>query len=115
MKNYIFKTTATMKEYNNKNWWIDSGIVREIHVTAENIREALKQYRDIVAERYYIEISDTAIKNKFAMYRDRATGEAKQVGYVITGKTEFQKDSGEWVNQFIDLWVEVLTIVETDF
>lgn len=22
--NYIFKTTATMKEYNNKKWYIDS-------------------------------------------------------------------------------------------
>ena len=23
--NYIFKTTATMKEYNNKKWYIDGG------------------------------------------------------------------------------------------
>ena len=27
--NYIFKTTATMKEYNNKKWYIDGGIVSE--------------------------------------------------------------------------------------
>lgn len=40
---------------------------------------------------------------------------ALQVGYVITGKTEFQKDSGEWVTQYIDLWVEIITTVETIF
>lgn len=115
MKNYIFKTTATMKEYNNKNWWIDSGIVRDIHIAAENIREALTQYRETVVIKSYIEISDRAIKNKSPMYRDTADGEAVQVGWVITGKTEFQRDSGEWVSQYIDLWVEVLTIVDTDF
>lgn len=26
---FIFKTTTTMKEYNARKWWIDSGIVRE--------------------------------------------------------------------------------------
>ena len=25
--NYIFKTTTTMKEYNNKKWWIDGDII----------------------------------------------------------------------------------------
>ena len=30
MNNYIFKTTTTMKEYNNKKWWVDSDIVPEI-------------------------------------------------------------------------------------
>lgn len=54
MKEFIFKTTATMKEYNNKKWWIDSGIVREIRIAAENVREALKQYREIVSEKFYI-------------------------------------------------------------
>lgn len=38
MKNYIFKTMATMKEYNNKSWWIDSGIVRDIHIAAAYTR-----------------------------------------------------------------------------
>lgn len=28
--NYIFKTTATMKEYNNKKWYIDGGIVSDM-------------------------------------------------------------------------------------
>lgn len=115
MKNYIFKTTATMKPYNNKNWWIDSGFVREIRVDAENVREALEKYRAIVEEKHYISISKNAIKNKVPMYVDTASGEARQVGYVITGKTEFQRDSGAWSTQFIDLWVTVLTVVDTDF
>ena len=28
--NYIFKTTATMKEYNNKKWYIDGGIISDM-------------------------------------------------------------------------------------
>lgn len=34
---YQFKTTATMKPYNNKKWWIDDGIIREITVNADTI------------------------------------------------------------------------------
>lgn len=86
MNKYIFKTTATMKPHNSKKWWIDGDI-----------------------------IPDNALKHKSPMYIDTATGDAVQVGFVITGKTEFQRDNGEWVTQFIDLWVEILTITETKF
>ena len=116
MKEFIFKTTATMKEYNNKKWWIDSDIVREIRIAAENVREALKQYREIVSEKFYIEISDNAIKCKSPMYIDTASGECKQVGYVITGKTDFEdRDNYKWSSQYIDLWVTILTITDTEF
>ena len=115
MKNYIFKTTTTMKDYNRGKWWIDSGIVREIQVKAENVKQALKKYRTIVKEKHYITISDNAIKNKSGMYVDTATGEIKQVGYVITGKTDFQDDFYKWSAQFIDLWVEIITVIDTDF
>lgn len=116
MNSYIFKTTATMKEYNNKKWWIDPDFIREIHVIAENMNEALEKYREIVSEKFYTEISKSAIKNKSAMYIDTKSGEQKQVGYVITGKTEFEDDSrGRWSTQYIDLWVTVLTIVDTEF
>ena len=115
MKKYIFKTTATMKAYNSKNWWIDSGIIREIQVEADNLKNALQQYREAVKENAYIDISDNAIKTKSPMYIDSKNGEAVQIGYVITGKTDFQRDSGEWFAQYIDLWVTVLTVVDTDF
>lgn len=115
MKKYIFKTTATMKPYNNKNWWIDSGIVPEKQITAETVKDALQLYRERVDEQHYISISDSALKHKSPMYIDTATGDAVQVGYVITGKTEFQRDNDEWVTQFIDLWVEILTVTETKF
>lgn len=115
MKNYIFKTTATMKPYNNKKWWIDSDIVGEIRIAAENVREALEKYRAIIEEKHYITISNNAIKNKSEMYVDTVTGETKQVGYVITGKTEFQDNFYRWSEQYIDLWVTILTITETEF
>lgn len=116
MKNYIFKTTATMKEYNNKKWWIDSNIVGEIRLTAPNVAEALKKYKEKVAEKFYIDISRNALKNKNPMYIDGVDGEAVQVGYVITGKTEFEdRDNYRWSTQYIDLWVTILTVVNTDF
>lgn len=40
----------------------------------------------------------------------------KQVGYVITGKAEFDKgDYSGWSTQYIDLWVTILTVVDTVF
>ena len=116
MNTYIFKTTATMKEYNSKKWWIDSGIVREIQVEAENVKQALKKYREIVMDRDYIEISENALRCKNPMYIDTSTGEVKQVGYVITGKTEFEdRENYRWSTQYIDLWVNIITVIETEF
>lgn len=40
--NYIFKTTATMKEYNNKKWYIDSGIVSDMRIDADSAKMRLK-------------------------------------------------------------------------
>ena len=113
---YIFKTNVTMKEYNNQKWWIDSNIVREISVEADNTKEALEKYRKIVTEECYIEISNNAMKNKSPMYVDTKDGETKQIGYVITGKTEFEdRDNYRWSTQYIDLWVRILTVVDTEF
>lgn len=108
MKHYIFKTSATMKEYNRRKWWIDSGIIREIATSAENVNEALKKYQNIVKDKYYIDISNNALKNKAPMYIDRKNGEALQIGYVITAKSDFYDDNGHGTEQYIDLWVEVL-------
>lgn len=104
---YQFKTTATMKPYNNKKWWIDAGIVREITIEADTITAAVKEYQEEVRNRFYIDISDNAIKTKSPMYRDTKTGEPVQVGFVITASTEFDNDRRGWVKQFIDLWVDI--------
>ena len=111
---FIYKTEVTMKPYNRKNWWIDSGIVRDVRIYAVNLEAALKEYAAIVKEKYCVEISDNALKNKQPMYVDTKYGE-KQVGYVITGRTEFDDGNYHWSKQYIDLWVEVLSIIETTF
>lgn len=111
MKKYLFKTTATMKEYNNKKWWIDSGIIREITINAENIEKAIEQYREKVIEDDYINISKNALKNKSPMYIDSTNGEPIQCGYVITASTEFDNDRRGWIKQYIDLWVTINIIV----
>ena len=111
MKTYQFETSATMKPYNYKSWWIDSGIIRKITVDAPDLKKALDEYREIVKDKYYIEISKSAIKNRQPMYRDTASGDALQVGYVITAATDFDSDGRGWVTQYIDLWVTVNEIV----
>lgn len=114
--NYIFKTTATMKEYNNKKWYIDGGIVSDMRINADSVENALEIYREQVEEKHYINISKNAIKNKSEMFVDTPAGAAKQVGYVITGKTEFDRgDYSGYSTQYIDLWVTILTVVDTVF
>jgi hypothetical protein len=110
MKKYQFKTTATMKPYNNKKWWIDSGYIHEIIIEAENIENALQQYREIVRDNYGAIISDNGIKNKQPLYRDLSNGDALQVGFVITAKTDFNNDYRGWVTQYINLWVSISLI-----
>lgn len=112
MKKYQFKTTATMKKYNNKKWWIDSGIIREITINAENIEKAIEQYREKVIERDYINISKDALKNRENMYIDSTEGEPQQRGYVITASTEFDDEGRGWIKQYIDLWVTVNIVID---
>lgn len=114
--NYIFKTTATMKEYNNKKWYIDGGIVSDMRINADSVENALEIYREQVEEKHYINISKNAIKNKSEMFVDLSDGSIKQVGYIITGKTEFDRgDYSGYSTQYIDLWVTILTVVDTVF
>ena len=103
---YTFDTTATMKPYNNKKWYICGDIVRRKTIEAKNLSEALKKYQDEVTNKDYITISDTALKRKSPMFIDTAEG-AKQVGYVITGSTDFDDNGRGWVKQYIDLWVTI--------
>ena len=111
---YIFETIATMKEYNNKKWWINSDIITRKTIEADTIAAALERFRVLVEEKHYVTISNNAMKNKTPMYIDTEHGSI-QVGYVITGKTDFQTDSGRWVSNYIDLWVNILTVIDTEF
>lgn len=116
MNTYILNTKTTMKPHNNKNWWIDRNIVPEFRVSAESITEALKKFREFVEEKCYITISNTAIKTKQPMYVDTKSEEMKQIGYVITGQMEFEaREYDRYSKQYIDLWVEIITVVDTEF
>lgn len=114
MTTYIFKTAATMKPYNYNKYWIDNNIIKDYTITAANIPEALQLYKDHVLNDAYINITNNGLKNKSPMYIDTAAG-ATQKGYVITAAAEFQNDNYTWTKQFIDLWVEIITTVNTTF
>lgn len=111
MAKYRFETTTTLKEYAQKKWWIDSGIVRPVTVQAASVADALKQYQQLVKERFYVSISDNALTTKDKMYVDCADGTAVQVGYVITGATDFDNGYGKTVKQYVDLWVTITEVV----
>ena len=112
MKTYLFNTFTTMKEYNSNKYWIDSNIIPNIRIKAKNIKAALQEFKSIVDEKYCIEISNSALKNKSGMYRDNENDETIQTGYVITAKTLFDKGnySGHCY-QYINLWIEINQIV----
>lgn len=115
MKKYLFDTDVTMKPYNRKKWWIDSGVIPEFCIDAESVKEAIKIYRELTEKRCCIEISKTAVKRKSPMYIDTKEG-PKQAGYVLTGSTDFWDDEEyKWSKQFVDLWVNVSVLEDADF
>ena len=86
-----------------------------MRINADSVENALEKYRERVEEKYYVNISRNAIKNKSEMFVDTENG-VKQVGYVITGKTEFDKgDYTGYSTQYINLWVTILTVVNAVF
>ena len=107
MKNYLFRTNATMKEYNSKKWWIDNEIIKQVIIKAINLDEALKKYQEFTEKSTCVTISNNALKNKEPLYIDTANG-AIQKGFVITAKCDFQDDDNyKWTSQYIDLWVDI--------
>lgn len=111
-----FKTTTTMKEYNNKKWWIDPNIVTPLTIFSETLQEAIRSYVEIVKEKFCIDISKNAIRKKQPMYIGTKTGDSKQVGYVITGKTLFEdRNASKWSEQYIDLWITIKELKEIKF
>ena len=112
---FIFKTSATMKDYNRNKWWIDEGIIGEKIITADSTAEALDIYVKSVESDNYTTITKNAIKNKKAIYIDNESGEAEQCGYIITASQDFQDDDGNLSKQYIDLWITILTVVPTKF
>lgn len=111
---FIFKTSATMKDYNRDKFWIDRGIIGEKIITADSTAEALDIYVKLLARDDYTTITKNAIKNKQAMYIDNG-GDAEQCGYVITASQDFQDDDGKLSKQYIDLWITILTVMPTKF
>lgn len=65
-----------MKEYNNKKWYIDGGIVSDMRIDADSVENALEIYRERVEEKHCIIISKNAIKNKSEMFVDLSDGGA---------------------------------------
>lgn len=113
---YIFKTKTTMKDYNREKWFIDKNSVPEMCINADTVERAVSVYRERVNEHGIVSVSVNAIKNKTEMFVDMPDGRAKQAGYVITGKAEFDKgDYSGRCTQYIDLWVTILTVVDTVF
>lgn len=113
MNTYIFKTNTFMKPYNRKKWWISEDYISEMQIQAINVQEALLEYKDSIKEK--VEISNNALKNKQEFFMDDEYGFSKQVGYVITGKTGFETEDYKYIEQYIDLWIEILTVIDTNF
>ena len=113
---YSFNTSTTVKEKDRGKWWLDDDLIKTIELDASNLREALEKYREIVNDGYYVKISKNAIQKREKMFIDiKTVGGPKQIGYVITGSTYFERENGDLVNKFIDLWVEIRVITYPSF
>ena len=99
---YFFKTYTTVKEHYNNRYWIDNRIIKDIAVESESLQKAIERYKEIVEKECYIFISKNAIRKKQNIYRDNLKGESKQVGYLLTGKTDIENKT-----VYLDLWVEI--------
>lgn len=114
MTKYLFESTCTMKDRDRKKWWIDCDCIERKTIKADNIKQALLEYRDIVNKDYCITISNNALKNKKPMYIDDPSGAPKQCGYVLTGSTLFET-MGKWIEKYIDIWVNISIISDVGF
>lgn len=104
MAEYRFETNCTMKPYNERKYWIDSGLVRPTVIPAKNLKSALAVYCDKLKVEHYIYVSNNAILKKQPIYQDGLAG-PEQVGYIITGKTDIANTA-----QYIDLWAEITVV-----
>lgn len=108
---YLFKTTATTKR-NSCYDWCDSKYIPNVVIEASNVHRAFDIYVNDLKEQNIV-ISRNARRRKCRMYE----GDHKQVGWVVTARTAFYNidDDYHWKEMYIDLWVEVLTIIDTKF
>ena len=108
---YSFNTSTTLKEKDREKWWLEDDLVKQIELDASSLREALEKYMEIVNDGYCVHISKNAIQKKEKMFQEiKPGGPSKQIGYVITGSTYFERDNVGFINKFIDLWVEIRVI-----
>lgn len=113
---YSFKTSTTLKEKDRGKWWLDYCLVKTIELEASNLYDALDKYRQVVNDMEIVQISKNAIQKREKMFMEiKPGGHSKQIGYVINGSTCFQRDNGDLVNKFIDLWVEIRVITYPTF
>ena len=107
---FQFNTVVAVKPVDRDKWWIDSDLVKVQEIEGENINDALNKFIEVVKDNpYYLEVSKTALKRKKKMFIDTENG-AKQVGFVITAKTSFQTNDYEWVDKYIDLWIDIQAV-----
>ena len=112
---FLFITNTTVKEYDQKNWWIDKNTVPEFRIKASSLKEALEKYRQLVEEKAYVSVSASAIQNKQPMYHDLSSGQVEQIGWIITGSTDLCESYGTYKKKYLDLWVEVLQVDKPNF
>ena len=114
MNNYLMKTEVSVKS-NEKKWCIDSDLIKDLYIEAENLEEAFLKYKEIIEKNNYVVISNNGLKQKTPMYKDLGNNKSKQIGFVITGKTNFYDKYNKEVQKYIDLWVEVLEVSIPNF
>lgn len=86
----------------------------EFDLDTGTVYETFNQVADITSlKNVSMDTLDWWLRTAEPMYVD-SDGETKQVGLVITASTDFS-NSCTYSKQYIELWTEILTIVDTEF
>ena len=106
MKTFLFKPSTIVKGKAAKKWWIDNDIIPITEIKAENLPQAMKSFKEH-AEKNCVNFSQHAMEHKAAMYVDDENGNPKQIGYVLTGSTDFYDERDRAHKGYVEVWTTI--------
>lgn len=111
MKTYLITTRVYMKDFYNRDFWIDENIVRTRRIEAGSANEAFELFIEKIKELGIVDISKNALKNKRPVYIDLVGNvQIVQSGWCVMGSVLFENGKRKYMDLLIE--IEKLSIPE---
>ena len=105
MAKYMFSYSVIPTD---DSWWCTIQKERD-SVSADNLKDAIDKFVEVLDDRWCIEVSKTAKKNPQKMYKETAKGDY-QCGLVFKGSKEIEGKVKAWVKKYANIWCEITTL-----